>query len=143
VDHETYITAANVTDLKEMDFVFLCMDGGGAKRIAVEQLESFGISFIDVGMGLELVEDTLRGTLRVTTSTPKKNGHFPKHVSFADATDDDYDRNIQIADLNALNAALAVVRWKKLCGFYFDFEQEYHSTYTIGTHLLTSDEQLL
>jgi antirestriction protein ArdC len=26
--------------------------------------------------------------------------------------------NIQIAELNALNAALAVIKWKKLCGFY-------------------------
>jgi hypothetical protein len=32
-------------------------------------------------------------------------------------------RNIQIADLNALNAALAVVKWKKLYRFYVDLEK--------------------
>ena len=40
-------------------------------------------------------------------------------MSFEDTPgDDDYNRNIQIADLNALNAAFAVIKWKKLFGFY-------------------------
>jgi len=40
-----------------------------------------------------------------------------------------------------LNAALAVIKWKKLFGFYFDFEQELSSTYTIdGNHLLNEDQ---
>ncbi len=60
----------------------------------------------------------------------------------ADAgVDDDYDRNIQVADLNALNSALAVIKWKKLCGFYLDYEKEHHSTYTIDCNMLTSDDQ--
>ena len=54
--------------------------------------------------------------------------------------DDVYSRNVQVADLNALNATLAVIRWKKLCGFYADFDQERHSVYTIdGNHLLNED----
>jgi hypothetical protein len=53
---------------------------------------------------------------------------------------DDYDYNIQIADLNALNAALAVIKWKKLWGFYLDLENENYSTYTIdGNMLLNAD----
>jgi len=54
--------------------------------------------------------------------------------------DNEYDKNIQIADMNALNAALAVMKWKKLFGFYADNEREHYSTYTIDTNLLTSDE---
>ena len=54
--------------------------------------------------------------------------------------DNEYDKNIQIADLNMLNAALAVIKWKKLFGFYADNEGEHFSTYTIDTNLLTSDE---
>jgi hypothetical protein len=60
-------------------------------------------------------------------------------VSEEDA-DNEYDKNIQIADMNALNAALAVMKWKKLFGFYADNEREHYSTYTIDTNLLTSDE---
>ncbi|MBK8460316.1 MAG: ThiF family adenylyltransferase, partial [Micropruina sp.] len=32
--------------------------------------------------------------------------------------EDDYSSNIQVAELNALNAALAVIRWKRHLGFY-------------------------
>jgi hypothetical protein len=30
-----------------------------------------------------------------------------------------------------LNAALAVIKWKKLCGFYVDLDGEHHSVYEI------------
>ena len=39
-----------------------------------------------------------------------------------------------------LNAALAVIKWKKIFSFYIDFEHEHSSTYTIdGNHLLNED----
>lgn len=41
---------------------------------------------------------------------------------------------------NALNAAFAVIKWKKLFGFYADNEGEHFSTYTVDGNLLTSDE---
>lgn len=54
--------------------------------------------------------------------------------------DDIYASNIQIADLNALNAALAVVKWKKMIGFYQDFTSACHSTFTIDTGKLLYDD---
>ena len=51
-----------------------------------------------------------------------------------------YARNIQIADLNALNAILAVIKWKKLFGFYVDLEREHHSTYTINGNVLMNED---
>ena len=55
--------------------------------------------------------------------------------------DNDYAHNIQIADLNALNAALAVIRWKKLCGFYTDQEHEHSSTYMVGGNHIVNDDR--
>lgn len=142
VAHDYHIDAANVDQLRGMDSVFLCLDAGDAKRLIIESLEAFGVRFIDVGMGVDVVHDSLRGILRVTTSTPEQRDHFRKRVSLAEAGgNDDYDRNIQIADLNGLNAALAVIKWKKLFGFYLDFENEHHSTYTIDGNALTNDDQ--
>jgi hypothetical protein len=63
-------------------------------------------------------------------------------VSFDDPDDEvnEYARNIQVADLNALNACLAVIRYKKHLGFYRDLEREHNSLYTIdGNHLLNED----
>lgn len=139
-----YIDASNVDQLSKMNFVFVCLDKGEAKKLIVEKLEEFGIPFIDVGMGLNLVDDALIGIMRVTTSTPEQHSHISakNRISFADGDDNnEYSRNIQIADLNALNAALAVVKWKKLCGFYVDLEKEHHSTYTIDGNMLTNEDQ--
>jgi hypothetical protein len=58
----------------------------------------------------------LAGTLRTTASTKGKRDARSR-IPFT-SNDDDYDGNIQIADLNALNAALAVLKWKKMSGFY-------------------------
>ena len=35
-----------------------------------------------------------------------------------------------------LNAAMAVIWWKKRCGFYFDLEHEHYCTYTIDGNAL-------
>src|SRR6185295_16103781 len=141
--HEYHIDPSNIVELQGIDFVFLCIDAGGAKKMIIEKLEDFDIPFIDVGMGVELVETSLRGLLRVTTSTPGRRGHFKTRVSLADiGIDNEYDTNIQVADLNALNASLAVIKWKKLCGFYLDFEQEHNSTYAIDCNSLISNDQI-
>ena len=136
------IDASNVGQLEGMDFVFLCLDSGDAKRMIVEKLEQLGTPFIDVGMGVELVDETLFGVLRITTSTDGKRESARRRIPFTDGDGkDDYSRNIQIADLNALNAALAVIKWKKLFGFYGDLERENFSTYTIDGNKLINEDQ--
>lgn len=143
VDHSVYVDASNVEELRGMDFVFICMDKGGPKKVIVEKLEELNIPFSDVGMGVQLNDNALGGIVRVTTSTPKMREHFRSRVSFEDAPgEDDYNRNIQIADLNALNAALAVIKWKKLCGFYRDLKSEHHSQFSIDTNLLLNEDRL-
>ena len=52
---------------------------------------------------------------------------------------DAYASNIQIAELNALNAAFAVIAWKKRMGFYQDCKNEHHSTYSLNCNLLLSE----
>lgn len=145
VAHDGYIDDSNIDQLRGVDFVFLCLDGGEMKRLIIEKLEAFGVPFIDVGMGIELVDDALLGVLRITTSTPNKREHVRdrNRISFSDGDPNNaYSKNIQIADLNALNAALAVIKWKKLFGFYKDFENEHFSTYTIDGNTLVNEDHL-
>lgn len=143
VAHECYVDASNVEDLRDMDFVFLAIDNGAAKCIIVAALEEYGVPFVDVGMGVYESEGSLAGQVRLTTSTPEYRDHVHKkqRIPFSGSEDDDdYSQNIQIADLNALNAALAVIKWKKLQGFYRDLEGEHFSVYTVdGNHLLNED----
>ena len=144
VCHEYALTAANAHELDEMEFVFLCFDGGPEKRAIIEHLQARGIPFVDVGIGVHEVDGALGGVLRLTTSTPEQSAHVWEKGRIPFSHHDvpnEYARNIQVADLNALNAALAVIRWKKLWGFYLDLEREHFSAYTIdGNHLLNEDK---
>lgn len=140
VAQDIALGADNVQLLEGTTFAFLSLDGGAAKRFIVEKLESIGAAFVDVGMGLELDDGSLGGILRVTTSTPEKREQFRQRVSFGDGEKDIYASNIQIAELNALNAALAVVKWKKIRGFYRDLESEHHCTYTTDGNMLINGD---
>jgi len=138
--HKEHIDSSNVELLRDMSFVFLCLDDGGAKKLIVQKLEEFGIPFVDVGMGVYLGETGLGGVARVTASTPRQRAHVQSRIPFAEIdVNNEYSQNIQIADLNALNAALAVIKWKKLFGFYMDFVKEHHSSYGIEVQLLTKE----
>ena len=144
VSHPEHVDASNIDQLRDADFVFVCIDDGPAKAFILEKLEEFGRSFIDVGMGIFLQDEALGGIVRVTTSTPTKRDHVRGKrripVSKADERNE-YDRNIQTAELNAFNAALAVIKWKKLFGFYIDLEKEHHSTYSIDGNEMTNEDK--
>ena len=140
--HAVRIDADNVGLLKGMTFVFVCIDNGAAKLPIIEYLEQEGISFIDVGIGIYFKEQDAKigGHIRVTTSTGNKRACARQHIDFSEGGPNDiYGQNVQVADLNALNANLAVIKWKKLLGFYFDFDHEHHSTYTIDGNSLTNE----
>jgi hypothetical protein len=107
----------------------------------VEKLETFGVPFVDVGMGVRVSDDMLAGTVRVTTSTPSKRDHLRSRVSFEELGNNEYNRNIQVADLNALNAAFAVIKWKKLFGFYQDLKSEHHSQFHTATNLFVNEDR--
>lgn len=136
VPHPYAIDESNVHELKAMTFVFLCMEGGKAKKVIVETLEAAGIPFVDVGMGLYAKNGKVGGILRSVLSLPDKREAARNRISLvADNRENAYDQNIQIADLNAINACLAVIAWKKARGFYFNAGDERFVSYTIGSSL--------
>jgi len=143
ITHPYFLDESTAEELTSMSFVFLCMDQGTPKQHLVKAMEAAGIAFVDVGMGLYTADGMIAGQLRTTTSTPQKRDHVSdrRRIPFEDDGDDDYGTNIQIAELNALNAVFAVIKWKKECGFYADLEHEHHSVYTIATNCLVGDDQ--
>ena len=144
IAHACNIDQSNIHELFKMVFVFICIDDGASKKLIFRELEKAGIPFIDVGMGLYLNKDTLAlgGQIRVTASTNDKRDHVKNRVSFSEGIgQNEYNRNIQIADLNAYNASLAVIKWKQIFGFYQDLENQHTSIYTIdGNNLLNDDK---
>jgi hypothetical protein len=145
VAHQVRVDETNVGELRDFSFVFICVDSGASRRMLVERLETMGVPFADVGMGVFRAGDgdRLGGVLRVTASTPQVARHAARPGRFPFGGDDglnEYTTNIQVSDLNALNAALAVVRWKRWAGFYLDLEREHHATYTLDGNLLTNED---
>lgn len=139
--HAEDIDASNVDQLRVMTHVFLCLDASPSKKLIVDKLEEYGVPFTEVGIGVYAKNDSLGGKVQVTSSGPDGREAARARMSFAAGEgNDDYDRNIQIADLNALNAALAVIRWKKSRGFYLDMKHERFSSYTIASNLLLSED---
>jgi hypothetical protein len=143
IPHAVAIDAANAHLLDGVTLAFICIDDGPAKRAIIAKLEEIGASYVDVGMGLQLDDGSLGGILRVTTSTPENREHVHGgRIDFSDDRGQDlYATNIQVADLNALNAIMAVIKWKKLRGFYRDLEREHHSTYTTDGNMLLNGDQ--
>lgn len=121
ITHRHDLNGGNAEELRDMSFVFLAMEGGDVKRELVAALENLGLPFIDCSVGVVRPEDTdaLLATVQVAASTPDDRETLHRHVDFGPVNDEDeYAANIQVAELNALNATMAVLWWKKRCGVY-------------------------
>jgi len=140
ISHPVNVDESNLAELTPMSFVFICMDTGEEKRRIISFLVENKASFIDVGIGVEDIDGSLIGKVRVTTSTTEQTGHLEKRISYAENKNDDYDRNIQIADLNSLCATLAIIKWKKIFGFYREHEKEFQTTFSIYTNEINNED---
>lgn len=138
--HIERIDSTNVHKLQCAQFVFVSVDKNPVRKIIFDFLLEKGIPFIDCGMGVTSAHDKLTGSVRVTTGAPNKYDHLDTRIGTEDLMEDEYNTNIQIADLNALNAALAVIKWKKLLGFYYDGSCEYHSTFSVNVSEIFNDD---
>lgn len=115
-----FIDETSAAELDGVTFAFVSVDKGSSRKRIIDLLIAKNIPFIDVGMGLKRHGGPISGTVR-TTYFPRDTGHTVRskgYVPETDPPDDVYKSNIQIAELNALNAALAVLRFKQIRGFY-------------------------
>ena len=129
-----FIDASCSDDLNGVTFAFVCVDKGSSRASIFDLLISKGIPFIDVGMGLTRKGNLLNGMLR-TTYYSAEHGQNIRDMGLAelaDAQNDLYKTNIQIGELNALNACLAIIKFKQLRGFYFEELLYYNLLFKIG-----------
>jgi len=135
-----FIDASCEQDVEGVTFAFVCVDKGSSRAGIFELLLSKSIPFIDVGMGLNRKHGPLGGMLR-TTYYSAESGQKTRDMGLAELSEDPenlYRTNIQIGELNALNACLAVIQYKQLRGFYIDGEAAFHHLFNIGDLKITS-----
>lgn len=137
-----YITEDNLFLLDDYDFVFISMDSNEEKVKIVEYLVTKGVPFIDTGIGLELVEDKLCGQVRTTYVGAGKTEDAVRNVPMGrDDMENVYSSNIQIAELNALNASLAVISYKKHLECYHDVRKNIQTIYSINVGELMNEDE--
>ena len=141
--YDNFRTGLNVTakfmdlscaeDLRGITFAFVCVDKGSSRAGIFDLLISLGIPFIDVGMGLDRKRGPINGMLRVTYYPAERAAEIRAKglAELVDNADDIYRTNIQIGELNALNACLAVIKYKQVRGFYLDEVSFYHLLFGI------------
>lgn len=118
----------------ETTFAFVCVDDGEARAEICDMLIALKIPFIDVGMGVEKEGGTLDGLLRTTIFNKNTAAQARQEIP----TDKRegmgaYRTYVQISELNALNAAVAVICYKKFRKFYCDEEDYFQNYISIGT----------
>ena len=118
--HPYYLDEENLSELDALDFVFIAMDSGRCKQVIVNYLSEQKISFVDTGIDIMRTGTSLIGMTRATLSVQGNMQAVKQHVSFEEADKDLYASNIQTAELNALCALQAVIKWKQMLGFYLD-----------------------
>lgn len=144
VSHRYRVGAENASELRDMNFVFVCVDNPQSRAAILPTLQEMAVPFVDVGMGLLVTDDKLHGLLRATSSTEMFDsailgrGRVP--VS-SGAAEDVYSTRVQVADLNAMLALMAVIKWKKHVGFYHDTESEHHSVFAVSAAEFINDDR--
>jgi hypothetical protein len=140
IPHSVYVTQDNVDELLAMDFVFLAMDSGEDKKVIVDRLSASPVPFIDTGIGLLSGSDGLGGLVRVTTSLPGHRSHIGEGrlISYVEGGGDEYESNIQVAELNAQAAVGAVIAFKKHYLFYRNDGRELHSLYSVAGNYIVN-----
>jgi hypothetical protein len=143
IGHEMKLGPANAHLLDYLDFVFLAIDSSIGRQALVAEMERKGLPFIDSGIGLVQTDVGLTGAVRVTTSTPAKRDHVRDlaRIPMRSTIESLYESRAQVADMNALAACLAVIRFKKHFGFYLDLEGEHHSVFQMDGATMVNDDR--
>ena len=143
IPNDFNITPDKLFLLDSMDFVFIAIDKSGIKQALFDYLIEHGIAFIDVGIGVTRGNDAITATARVTAANSRKHDHLSKRIPLGpdDDKNDPYHSNIQIAEINAINAAVAVIHWKRQFGFYENTEQSMHVQISVdGLKIFNADD---
>lgn len=124
--HPFAINKDNLTYLRGKTMVFVAIDSGVARREVLTGLAGLGLNFIDCGIDLQGDDGPLTASVRIIRCQREEDLEKRSEIAIMapgrdnEDEDDPYAQNVQTAEMNSLNAALAVAAWKQGIGFYKD-----------------------
>lgn len=132
---EAKLDGQSVALLEGVTFAFLAVDKIGPRRDIAKLLLARGIPFIVVGMGIHHGHPGLTGMVDTTLIDHATAPDVFDEIAGDQLVDlpDEYQKNIQTVELNALNASIAVFMYKKYRGFYASGKSVYQASFTISS----------
>jgi hypothetical protein len=117
---ESYLHSESEGFLDGVTFAFVAVDKVSSRRAIANLLAKLKIPFINVGMGLKHGSPGLVGAVETSLVDELSAPIIFDEIAGERLNDvaDDYDDNIQTVELNALNAAYAVLMYKRYRGYY-------------------------
>ena len=122
--------------IRNLTFGFIAVDRDESRATVRQAMHEHKIPFIDVGMGVRIENGKLTGGCQAVLcpqDPAEIQGLIPNGgLAFGEQA----YRNIQVSEIHALNAALAVIKWKRFRGQYPD-QDHLLSSYSIDWNRLT------
>ncbi len=114
-----HMTQEFLSNLSNFDFVFICIGADGENKIDImKYLLNNAIPFVDTGIGVKVDNGRLRSNFHTTIITDAFTEEFPESFVSQDTEDDEvYPSNIQIAEINALNACSGCYCLEEIPGY--------------------------
>lgn len=138
------ITSENIEQLKEFDFVFVSVDDGPSRLYIVSWLVAHDIPFVDCGIGLNRTIDGLNGVVRITgvDRTAFDRAVNTCYLPTAEKDEiDEYKKQAQIVEFNALNACLAIIKFKQHFKLYSCLDDSIWFTFESASFDLDKESQ--
>ena len=136
--HNYAMSEDKLHELDERDFVFVSIGDSPDKSKVIRHLAQKGIPSINTGIGMSLDNGNLRGSAMVATIQKTEIADTQDGKTSVGQTEgnDEYN-NIQVADINAVNACLATIKWKQCLGVYQDGVKKEVALYNINSGNIT------
>ena len=146
--HPVNVRSPVPNQVREATFVFMSMDEPGERTPIIDTLVDLGIPFIYVGINVRLTRNTqgqseAEAGMLCSLFAPEdewKKEDVKRRLNITQTAEEQraaYGKNVQMAELNAMNAAMAVIQWKKYRGCYTDHWRTAESVYEVGMQVLT------
>ena len=122
--------------IRNLTFGFIAVDRDESRATVRQAMHEHKIPFIDVGMGVRIENGKLTGGCQAVLC-PQDPAEIQCLIPNGGlAFGEQAYRNIQVSEIHALNAALAVIKWKRFRGQYPD-QDHLLSSYSIDWNRLT------
>ena len=140
--HRKHVSEKNIAEVREnITYCFVAVDNDEARRIVCGAMAEAGIPFVDVGLSLNRAENSqVYGAMRIVNSPPNDEAWRKAIPQVGQAGQEIYGR-LELPDMGALAAGLAVQSWRKMRGQMFPGCAPECLLYRLETDKITTRER--